>query len=69
MKIPNFLKVILSKAISLKGNINKDQVLSVVRDEAHSFARGVVTKYILIFSSVFFFIGLAVGVVCGLLIG
>ena len=61
MKIPNFFKNVAGKAISLKDGVNKDRVISALRDEVHGFAYGVVVKQLLIFSSVFFVIGFLFG--------
>ena len=61
MKIPSFFKNVAGKAISLKDGVNKDRVISAVRDEVHGFAYGVVVRQLLIFSSVFFVIGFLFG--------
>ena len=61
MKIPSFYKNVAGKAISLKDGVNKDRVVSALRDEVHGFAYGVVVKQLLIFSSVFFVIGFLFG--------
>lgn len=63
MKIPNFVKNIANKSISITNGVDKQAVISAVRDEAHQFAFGFVLKQIILFSSVFFVVGFIFGAV------
>lgn len=61
MNIKGLLKGAATQALKLKAGVNVSKVAAIAREEAHSFAYGVVIKQVLMFSSVFFVIGFLLG--------